>query len=90
MAEDGEILRYFVTYSGVTLPLKLVSPLEESELNHRNTFFRARFDAHDRLLQVEKLVYGEVQLAHRYEYSETGTLTRAEITIDDEITVMEF
>ena len=82
--------RYFVTYSGVKLPLKLVDPLDAAELNHRNTFIRARCDGDDRLVECEKLVYGEVQLAHRYLYGDDGALRRAEIVMDDETTVLEF
>lgn len=82
--------RYFVTYSGVKLPLKLVHPLPESELSFRDTFLRARFDGHDRIVELEKLVHGEVQMHHRYDYSAEGTLARAEITIGDESTVREF
>jgi hypothetical protein len=90
MAEDGGSWRYFVTYSGVKLPLKLVSPLDASELNFRDTFLRARFDAEDRIVELEKLVHSEVQLHHRYEYSAAGTLARAEITVGDETMVREF
>jgi len=88
MAEDQ--WRYFVTYSGVKLPLRLVDPLEESDLNHRNTFIRARFDAAQRLVECEKMVYGEIHLSHRYAYGEDGALKRAEIVMDDETTVLEF
>ncbi len=88
MAEDQ--WRYFVTYSGVKLPLRLVDPLEASDLNHRNTFIRARFDAAERLVECEKMVYGEIHLSHRYAYGEDGALKRAEIVMDDETTVLEF
>lgn len=90
MGEQPAEWRYFVTYSGVKLPLKLVDPLPPAELNHRNTFIRARFDADDRLVECEKMVYGEVHLAHRYSYGADGALKRAEIVMDDETTVMEF
>lgn len=90
MAEDTARWRYFGTYSGVKLPLRLVSPLEPAELSHRNTFIRARFDEHDRLVECEKMVYGEVHLAHRYAYGGDGGLSRAEIVMDDETTVLEF
>jgi hypothetical protein len=83
--------RYFITYSGVKLPLKLVSPLNESELQNRNTFFRGYFDFADKLLLCEKLVYGESELEHRYRYYENGVLQEAEITdADGEVTVMKF
>lgn len=81
--------RYFVTYSGVKLPLKLVNPLTEPELNHRNTFFRGYFDAEDRLVLCQKLVYGEIELEHIYHYDEGGILQQAEITdADGEQTVL--
>ena len=82
--------RYFVTYSGVKLPLKLVSPIEEAEIEHRNTYIRAEFDDEGRLTGVEKLVYGEVELMHRYGYDGGGTLKTAHITMDGQTTVMTF
>ncbi|MBR9970116.1 DUF6156 family protein [Magnetospirillum sulfuroxidans] len=85
--------RYFTTYTGVRLPLKLVGPLDATEINNRNTFIRAGFDAADRLVHLEKCVYGEVALGHAYEYHASGALKRAEIVIhddDDETTVLEF
>ena len=39
--------RYFLSYSGVSLPLRLVSPLAASELQNRNTYFRAVYDEAD-------------------------------------------
>ncbi|MBX9635827.1 MAG: hypothetical protein K2X44_12670 [Magnetospirillum sp.] len=88
MVEDS--WRYFVTYSGVKLPLRLVNPLAEDDLGHRNTFFRARFDSQDRMLSCDKMVYGDVQMSHRYEYGANGIIARAEIVMGDEVTVMEF
>lgn len=82
--------RYFVTYSGVKLPLRLVNPLAREDLANRNTFFRALFDAQDRMVACDKMVYGDVQMSHRYEYAPGGTIARAEITMGDEVTVMEF
>jgi hypothetical protein len=82
--------RYFVTYSGVKLPLRLVNQIQPLELENRNTYIRAQFDDQDRLVAVEKLVYGEVELAHRYEYQPDGALKAAHITMDGETTVMDF
>lgn len=85
------ICRYFVTYSGVKLPLKLVSPLAETELQNRNTFFLGYFDAQDRLLLCQKRVYGEVELQHRYSYDDSGQLRQAAITdADGELTLLDF
>lgn len=83
--------RYFVSYSGVKLPLNLVTPLEAAALNNRNTYFRAWFDDSGRLSGCEKITYGEVELAHRYEYHDNGLLKRAIIiNTDDERTVVHF
>jgi len=82
--------RYFVTYSGVKLPLKLVNPLQAAELCNRNTYFRAEYDDQDRLIAVEKIVYGEVELAHRYDYHANGALKAAHVTMDGDTTVMDF
>ena len=90
--EEGEdTWRYFATYSGVRLPLRLVTPIEAAALSNRNTFIRARFDDAGRLLECEKLVYGEVELIHRYEYDADGVLRQAEITmLDEETRVLQF
>ncbi len=87
---DGDY-RYFVSYSGVKLPLKLVNELLDSDRENRNTFFRGLYDADQRLLLLEKLVYGEVELRHRYSYHANGLLSEAEITdADAEVTVLRF
>ncbi|MDT4329224.1 DUF6156 family protein [Methylomonas sp. MED-D] len=84
--------RYFISYSGVKLPLKLVNELPDaSHLENRNTYFRGFFDGDERLLLLEKLVYGDVELRHQYSYHGNGTLSQAEITdVDGEITVLSF
>ena len=83
--------RHFVAYSGVKLPLKLVNQLEESDMGHRNTYFRGYFDDQDRLLVCEKVVYGEIEFEHRYEYDEFANLQQAVITeADGEPKVLRF
>lgn len=84
---------YFTTYTGVRLPLKLVGPLSESEILHRNTFIQATFDAAERLVSLQKKVYGDMVLRHAYAYHPNGALKRAEITVmdeDEEVTVLHF
>jgi len=88
--QDAISCRYFVTYSGLRLPLNLVNPIEEAELGHRNTFVRAYYDAAGRLSSCEKVVYGQIELSHRYWYRESGVLERAEITVGDEQRTLEF
>jgi hypothetical protein len=81
--------RYFLTYSGVRMPLNLVNPLEAGELGNRNTFFRATYDAAGRVATCEKLVYGEVELSHVYAYRADGTLAHARIELGDEVTEVD-
>ena len=81
--------RYFLTYSGVALPLKLVEPL--AGIDHRNTYYRGYFDADQRLTGCQKVVYDEVETQHRYAYHPDGTLAWAEITdADGEVTELRF
>ena len=83
--------RYFVTYSGIKLPLKLLNPLQEADIANRNTYFRAYFDQRQRMVLCQKVVYGEVELEHRYTYYDNDRLQQAEITeADEEPKVMRF
>jgi hypothetical protein len=82
-------IRCFVSAGGVDLPLNLIDPLESTQ--NRMTFFRGHYDAEGRMLRCEKVVYGEVELTHRYSYCPNGTLQTAEITdADEEVRVLRF
>jgi hypothetical protein len=84
------VTRHFLTYTGVKLPFNLVTPLAAHEVENRNTYFKGYFEG-ERLLGFDKMVYGEVELAHRYTYRPDGSLSRAEIIdIDGESRVLEF
>lgn len=82
--------RYFVSYSGIKLPLKLVNEITEDSLNNRNTYYRSCFDDRDRMLLCQKIVYGEVESEHQYQYYEGGVLKSAQITEDDEVREIHF
>ena len=84
MEDMRQECRFFVSYSGVKLPFNLVNAIAAEALSNRNTFIRAYFDAAGLLMRFEKVVYGEVELAHRYEYHQNGILSRAEIVMLDE------
>ncbi|MGK3993551.1 DUF6156 family protein [Sorangium sp. So ce1024] len=92
MANDrDETIRYFLTYRGMGLPLSLGEELDAASVENRGTYFRARYDAHSRMVRCEKLVYGEVELEHVYEYDTEGRLTRAVLTTaGDEPRVLTF
>jgi len=85
MAEETpECCRYYVSYSGVKLPFNLVNPIAEGALSNRNTFIRAYFNKAGALTSFEKVVYGEVELAHSYKYYDNGFLKCAVITMPEE------
>lgn len=89
--ENRGTCRFFVTYTGVKLPFKLINELQPGEVENRNTFFRGYFDEQDRLTGFDKLAYGETELKHDYEYHANGLLKQARVTdIDDELTVLKF
>jgi len=83
--------RYFLTYTGVKLPLTLLNELEPDQLENRIAFFRGYYDGLGRLVRLQKIVYSEVEMEHQYQYDATGLLQRAEIIdIDGEVTVLEY
>lgn len=83
MTQDQDC-RFFVSYTGVKLPFTLVNPVPPEALPHRNTFIRAFFRKDGRISGFEKVVYGEVELSHRYEYHANGALMSAEIAMIEE------
>ncbi len=87
---DSVSYKYFLSYTGLKLPLNFVSPVDLAGVDNRNTYFRASYDARDRLVLCEKIVYGEVELRHQYEYTEDGVLIRAKITSDREENEVSF
>jgi hypothetical protein len=82
--------RYFVSYSGIKLPLKLVNEITEASLNNRSTYYRGYFKAQDKMLLCQKIVYGEVESEHQYQYYDNGILKSAQITEDDEVREIHF
>lgn len=91
MSESNLICRHYVSYTGVALPLKLITPLEGDDLGTRITYFRGYYNHQDQLLTVEKVVYGEIEFEHRYQYHPDGRLKSAELIETDEAPrVMQF
>ena len=88
--ENRGTLRFFVTYTGVKLPFKLVNELQPREVENRNTFFRGYFDEQNRITGFDKIAYNEIELTHRYEFHNDGQLKLAIITdIDGEVTIVK-
>ena len=91
MNDDNLEVRSFLATSGVKLPLKLVNQIEPTALTNRNTYIRAWYDGSDRLLRFEKVVYGDIELSHVYDYDAEGRLRRAEILmLDEDPTVLHY
>lgn len=91
MTAKDTTTRYFTSYSGAGLPLRLVGELEADAVRNRNTYFRGCYDADGRLRTCEKLVYGETEVRHAYQYHPDGRLARAEIEDgSDETTVIDY
>ena len=79
------IYRYFISYTGVKLPLQLVNELDQGQLDNRITYFKAYYDDHNRLKVIEKVVYGEIEFSHHYEYGQDGKLEKAILHEGDEL-----
>ncbi len=90
VVEDCRECRVFGSYSGVKLPFNLVNSIAADALSNRNTFIRGYFDTAGKLMEFEKIVYGEVELAHRYEYHDNGVLSRVEIVLVGEDAVIRY
>jgi hypothetical protein len=88
--EQAITRRYFVSYSGIKLPLKLVNEITEHALHNRNTYFCGHFDTQDHLVRCQKVVYGEVESEHVYSYHDNGALKQADIIEDDETRSLTF
>lgn len=84
MQVHDEDYRYFLTYSGVKLPLTPVNELAADEINNRNTYLRTQFDESGRMVLCQKQVYGETEMEHRYSYHDNGQLKQAVISMAGE------
>lgn len=87
-ADEALAVRCFLTYSGTKLPLQLSQELDPAALRHRNTYFRAGYDAQGCMRWCEKLVYGEVEMRHDYLWGEAGLLQATLHTPDEEPQVL--
>lgn len=83
MTEPDLQARYFTSYTGVSLPLKLTNELEADSMDNRITYFVGYFDAEQRLRMIEKIVYGEIEFSHEYEY-EQDKISRATVIEEGE------
>jgi hypothetical protein len=54
-------------------------------LENRITYFAGYYDEKGRLKMLEKVVYGEIEFSHHYEYNQDDRLEKAVMIEDDEI-----
>lgn len=83
-SKEFTLCRHYVSYSGIKLPLKLITPLDAESLDKRITYFRGYYNAQEQLVAIEKVVYGEIEFEHRYDYYPDGRLKSAELREADE------
>lgn len=85
------VCRHYASYSGVSLPLKLITPLDDDSLDRRITYFRGYYNDREQLVALEKVVYGEVEFEHRYQYYPDSRIKSAElIEVDEDPRVVQF
>jgi len=82
--KESYTCRHYVTYTGVKLPLKLVSPIEGETLDGRITYIRAYYDKENNLVGLEKVVYDEIEFEHRYTYYSDGRIKSAVLIEPDQ------
>ena len=83
MMNNSYQVRYFTSYSGVKLPLKLVGEIASDDMANRNTYFEGSFNEQAQICICRKIVYAETDLEHHYFYHDNGQLKQA-IIIEDE------
>ena len=83
--ESAVNCRYFISYTGVQLPLQLVNELESDSLQNRISYFKAYYDSLDRVNKIEKIVYGEIEFTHQYQYNQDSKLAQAVVCDSDEL-----
>ena len=80
MTSAGQECRFFVSYTGVKLPLRLVTAIAPEQLSNRNTFIRGYFDAAGALTGFEKLVYGEMTTGAENDIERATHIARKMVT----------
>lgn len=76
--------RFYTSYTGVSLPLNLTNQLDKTDLDNRITYYIGYYDDMDKLIKLEKVVYGEIEFSHLYEYSENNAIAKAVLTDEDD------
>lgn len=73
---------YFASFSGYSIPLKLVNEITEDEATSRETYYVATYEE-GVLLCVEKYFQGYLFFKHEYFYRDNGALKENRIINND-------
>jgi len=63
----------------------LVNELDAVGIEKRITYFAGYYDEKGCIKIIEKIVYGEIEFSHHYEYTDDGELEKAILVEDDEL-----
>jgi hypothetical protein len=80
MEQEHSDQKYFGTFVGYDLPLKLRENLFRTEAEERGTYYIAHYDSVGRLEEVRKVHTGATFFVHKYTYDAQGILVEARIT----------
>ncbi len=93
MAEENYSVEYYRSFSGYSIPLRLVDKITREEAESKApdaAYYIGYFDVQRKLVKVVKMLNGETVFEDRYYYYPNGKLKRREgkndygITIDQE------
>lgn len=74
---SGEV--YFSSFSGYSIPLKLVDKITRDEAIARDSYYVAIYDDEGKLLSVEKYFQGKLFFKHEYSYRDNGVLQESRV-----------
>ena len=83
-------VKYYRTFSGYSLPLKLIEPFTKEEaLCSGSAYYIGHFDQNNMLIKIEKMHKGKLLFTHVYGYYPNGSIKRLENTPAEGKTVIK-
>lgn len=79
-------IRYYGTFSGYNIPLKLSEELTQPEALRRKSYYVGFYNETQSLFRVEKYLNGSLFFQHNYFYHENGSIRENRIVNSDGIT----
>ena len=87
-ADPGCRAKYFIGFSGYSLPLVPVDEVSKSKATSQRSYYKASYDGESRLRTFEKFLDGVQFFRHEYDYFPTGVIREARVTNADGQTVI--